>query len=68
MSDAPEEPKGEDRNTGFKRAGFSVGAFVLVFTFVWIVFDNMALALLFALVFGGGAQAAQAARGTQKKT
>ena len=61
MSDAPEEPKGEDQNTGLKRAGFSLGAFVIVFGFVWIVFDNIALALLFALLFGGGAQAVQRA-------
>jgi hypothetical protein len=61
MSDAPEEPKGEDQNTGLKRAGFSVGTFVLAFGFVWIVFDNIALALLFGLALGAGAQAAQGA-------
>lgn len=36
-------------------------AAVLVFLFVWLVFDNLALALIFALMAGGGAAAAQRA-------
>jgi hypothetical protein len=59
MSDAPEDPSSEARGGGLKRAGFNLGAFVLGFGFVLIVFDNVALALLFALICGGGAQAAQ---------
>ena len=59
MSDTPEDPKSENQEGDLKRAGFSVGAFVLTFGFVLIVFDNFALALLFALICGCGAQAAQ---------
>jgi hypothetical protein len=60
----PEKPADDDQSGGLKRAGFSLGAFVLTFGFIWIVFDNLALALLFALVFAGGAQVAQ--RGAKK--
>jgi len=38
-----------------KRIGFGVGAFVLVAAFVWIVFDNLALGLIFGLIAGAGA-------------
>lgn len=41
-----------------KKAGFGFGAFVLVAGFVWIVFDNLALGLIFGL-FAGGAAAAR---------
>jgi len=40
-----------------KRLGFGVGAFVLVAAFVWIVFDNIALGLVFGLLAGAGAGA-----------
>ena len=36
-----------------KKASFALGAFVLVAAFVWIVFDNLALGLLFGLVAAG---------------
>lgn len=35
-----------------KMAGFGVGAFLLVAGFVWIVFHNLALGLIFGLVAG----------------
>ncbi len=38
-----------------KRIGFGVGAFVLAAAFVWIVFDNLALGLIFGLIAGAGA-------------
>jgi hypothetical protein len=38
-----------------KKLGFGLGAFVLVAAFVWLVFDNLALGLLFGLVAGGAA-------------
>ena len=38
-----------------KRIGFGVGAFVLVAAFVWIVFDSLALGLIFGLLAGAGA-------------
>lgn len=38
-----------------------IGAFVVVLLFVWLVFDNFALGLLFALMLGGGAAAARRA-------
>lgn len=40
-----------------KKMGFGVGAFVLVAAFVWIVFDNLALGLVFGLLAGAGAGA-----------
>lgn len=61
MSDAPEDPTSESQGAGLKRAGFNLGAFVLGFGFVLIVFENFALALLFALICGGGSYAAQRA-------
>jgi hypothetical protein len=38
-----------------KRIGFGVGAFVFFAGFVWIVFDNLALGLIFGLIAGAGA-------------
>jgi hypothetical protein len=38
-----------------KKVGFALGAFVAVAAFVWIVFDNLALGLLFGLFAGGAA-------------
>lgn len=48
-------------SSAVKRSAGSFGAFLVVFVFVWIVFDNLALAFLFALMAGGGAEAAQRA-------
>lgn len=42
-----------------KKAGFGVGAFLLVMGFVWIVFDSFALGLIFGL-FAGLAAATRA--------
>ncbi len=36
------------------RASINLGAFLLAFLFVWLVFDNIALGLLVALFVGGG--------------
>lgn len=36
-----------------KKAGFGVGAFLLVAGFFWLVFDNLALGLIFGLFAGG---------------
>ncbi|MEQ8405091.1 MAG: hypothetical protein RKE49_08330 [Oceanicaulis sp.] len=58
MSD--DQPVAPKRRAAGKTAGFSVGGAVLVLLFVWIVFDNFALAFLFALV--AGAAGASAAR------
>ncbi|GAA4007855.1 hypothetical protein [Sphingomonas humi] len=35
-----------------KKAGFGLGAFLLVAGFIWIVFDNLALGLIFGLFVG----------------
>ena len=40
-----------------KKAGFGVVAFLLVAGFFWIVFDNLALGLIFGLIAGGTAAA-----------
>lgn len=36
-----------------KKSGFAFGAFVLVVAFVWIVFENLALGLIFGFIAGG---------------
>jgi hypothetical protein len=56
------EDKEPGAGEGWRRGGINFGAFLIVFAFVWIVFDNPALALLCALIFAGGAEAAQRAR------
>ncbi len=43
------------------RAPINVGAALLVFLFVWLVFDNIALGILAALFAGGGSELAQRA-------
>ena len=43
------------------RTAINGAAAVLVFLFVWLVFDNLALALIFSLIAGGGAAAVQQA-------
>jgi len=53
--------KETEAGKGWRRGGINLGAFVVVFGFVWLVFDNLALALLVALIFAGGAEAAQRA-------
>ena len=35
-----------------KKTGFGIGAFLLVAGFVWIVFDNVALGLIFGFFAG----------------
>jgi hypothetical protein len=44
------------------KAGFGVGAFLLVAGFVWIVFDSFALGLIFGLIAGGTAASRAQAR------
>jgi hypothetical protein len=41
------------------RASINLGAFLLAFLFVWLVFDNVALGLIVALFVGGGSEVAQ---------
>ncbi|MCR9128161.1 MAG: hypothetical protein NXI12_01430 [Alphaproteobacteria bacterium] len=53
------DDKKAESSDGLRRGGINLGAFIVVLGFVWLVFDNLALALLFALVFAGGAEAAQ---------
>ncbi|XBQ15463.1 MAG: hypothetical protein ABL308_10910 [Oceanicaulis sp.] len=44
---------GDGGGSGAARtAGFSIGGAVIAFLFVWIVFDNFALAFFFAIVGG----------------
>ncbi|MCI5045947.1 MAG: hypothetical protein MRY59_00480 [Aquisalinus sp.] len=61
MTDTSETPEKEDAPK--PKAAFNVGAFMLAFLFVWIVFDNMALGLLVGLFAAGGSHAAQTAAG-----
>ena len=48
-----------------KKAGFGIGAFLLVAGFCWIVFDNLALGLIFGLIAGGTAAARAQAKDRQ---
>lgn len=44
-----------------KKLGFGLGTLMLVAAFFWIVFDNLALGLIFGLIAGGtAAKAVQA--------
>ncbi len=62
MSETPEDnPSGS-----MKRAGINLGAFLIAFLFVWLIFDNMALGLLVGLLFAGGGEAAQRAADKSK--
>ncbi len=62
MSETP-----EDKSSGsMKRAGINLGAFLIPFLFVWLIFDNMALGLLVGLLFAGGGEAAQRAADKSK--
>lgn len=45
-----------------KKARFGIGAFLLVSGFFWIVFDNLALGLIFGFIAGGTAAARANAR------
>lgn len=49
----------QDAETSKPKASLNVGAFLLVFGFVWLVFDNFALALIFGFIFAGSAEVAQ---------
>lgn len=60
-SNAPE--KGNDNGAGKRGAGLPVGAGglgggLLVFLLVLLLLNNFALALIFALMFGGGVEVA----------
>jgi len=46
-----------------KRAPLNLVTFLVVFGFVWLVFDNMALGLIAGLIFGGSAEVAQRKKG-----
>lgn len=54
-SDAPPDAAKAQR----RRGPANVGAFLVVFLFVWLVFDNLALALIFGIFAGGGSEAIQ---------
>lgn len=53
--ETPEKPAGTRQST-------NLVAFLVTFGFIWLVFDNMALALIFALLIAGGSEAAQRAK------
>jgi hypothetical protein len=63
MSETPKHLTAEN----WKRAGINLGAFLLVFVFIWVIFDNLALALIFALIFAGGGEAVQRAAKSDRK-
>ena len=49
----------DEEGRGHGKTNFAT--FIVVFLFVWLVFDNLALGLLFGLVAGGGSEVAQRA-------
>lgn len=48
-----------------QRGPVNAAAVLMTFIFVWLVFDNLALALIFAAFAGGGSELAQ--RAAKKK-
>jgi hypothetical protein len=50
-----------------RRAGINIAAFLLVAGFVWIVFDNLALGLLFGLAFAAGGEVVQRSRSGKRE-
>nr|GGH93177.1 hypothetical protein GCM10011355_04400 [Aquisalinus luteolus] len=65
MANSSHDNPETDKKGGPHRV-FSVGAFLLVTLFVWLIFDNLALGILFGLMAAGGLEVAQ--RTTDKKT
>ncbi len=57
-----EETEGADRS----HTPFNLAAFLIAFFFVWLVFDNLALGLIFGVLFSGGSEIAQ--RSAAKKS
>ena len=55
------EPETSEKPAGTSQSTNLV-AFLVTFGFIWLVFDNMALALIFALLIAGGSEAAQRAK------
>lgn len=52
-----QDPKTLPRQRGL----INLAAILMTFLFVWLVFDNLALALIFAMFVGGGSEVAQRA-------
>ena len=61
-----EQDPAETENSSRPRGTFNLAAFLIAFLFIWLVFDNFALALLFGLIFAGGSEVAQ--RAATRKT
>ncbi len=53
----------EEGGRSRRRGPINIVSFLLAFLFVWLVFDNFALGLLFGLFFGGGSEMAQRSTG-----
>ncbi len=64
MNDTPPDRNGTNPDHVAKRAGFSLVGAIVMFGFVWIVFDELALALIAAVIAGAiGAGAPSRGRG-----
>lgn len=57
MSETP-NPSSEG---ALKRTGITLSAFLIPFVFIWIVFDNLALAIALAFLFAAASAATQRA-------
>ena len=49
----------QKKPTSQSKMSFNLVAFLVVLGFVWLVFDNLALGLIFGLIFAGGSEMAQ---------
>lgn len=56
---ADEVENRDDQKPKGTRKSVNLAGFAIAFGFVWIVFDNVALALIFALLVAGGIEARQ---------
>ena len=54
LSDDP-----ENKPASQSKMSFNLVFFLVVFGFIWLVFDNLALGLIFGLIFAGGSEMAQ---------
>lgn len=49
----------QNKPTSQSKMSFNLVTFLVVMGFIWLVFDNLALGLIFGLLFAGGSEMAQ---------
>ena len=53
------ENDSQNKQTSQSKMSFNLVTFLVVMGFIWLVFDNLALGLIFGLLFAGGSEMAQ---------